>query len=156
MSSPKFSRIVQTLVDRLQVIEQGAGYYTDIGARILLNMRPPQVDELPCCMLFAGERTVESVAGCQTRVDMDITVIGYDSHNDADALTIGDRLQSDIQRAVELEDASLGGLLRRQYGLAFQSSELFLPEIGTNAVGARVTYSAPHIRLTGDPEIKED
>ncbi len=152
MSRPKLTRIVETVAQRVAVVTQGAGYYTDIGERVYLDMRPPQTDELPCALVYAGERTTESESGCNTRVLMDITVVGYAMRKDS-ALIIGDELQSDIQRAVELEDSSLDGLLRRQYGLAFSSSEIFMPEIGVDAVGARVTYSAPHVRVYGDPEI---
>jgi hypothetical protein len=84
---------------------------------------------------------------------MDISVIGYLPRTSDDFLVLGDAIQSDIQRAVELEDNSLGGLLRRQYGLAYADSSIFMPEIGADAVAARVTYTAPHIRVSGDPEI---
>ena len=152
MSRPKLTRILQTVASRLQVISQDDGYYTDIGRSIRLDMREPQADDLPCCLVTMGERTLESNSGCTDRIDMEITVVGYMPLIDQ-AYIQGDEILSDIQRAVELEDSTLGGLLRRQFGLAFLSSEIYMPEIGANAVGARVTYSAPHVRVTGDPEI---
>lgn len=152
MSSPKFTRIVQAVADRCLTITEENGYYTNIGARVLLDLRQPQADELPCIMVFAGQRTVQETLNCAARTDMEIIILGYVERIDQ-PLILGDQVQSDIQRAVELEDETLGGLLRGQHGLAYASSEIFMPEVGANVVGARVTYSAPSVRLTGNPEI---
>ena len=152
--SPKYSRIIEAVRQRVEQISPSNGFYTDIGRDIRLDMRTPQISDMPVSLVYAGGRTVESTMGCNSRVEMEINVIGYLELTGEPFLTLGDYIQSDIQRAVELADNSLGGLLRRQYGLTFSDSEIFMPEIGASAVGARVTYSAPHIRITGDPEIK--
>lgn len=152
MLRPKLTRILQAVAERLEVISQLNGYYTDIGRSIRLDMREPQAEDIPCCLVMMSERSLESNSGCTSRIDMQITVVGYTPLIDQ-AYVHGDEILSDIQRAVELKDTTLGGLLRRQFGLAFLSSEIYMPEIGASAVGARVTYSAPHMRIAGDPEI---
>ncbi len=150
--SSKLQRIIDAVADRLAVINTGAGYYTDIGNSVFRNQRDPQENELPCCLVFFGERAAETQQCENIRTAMTITVIGY-TERLSDSEDQGTQILADIQRAVELADDTLGGLLRGQFGLAFVSDEIFMPEVGANAAGARVTYSAPHVRIYGDPEI---
>ena len=152
MSQPKLARIINTVAARLADIDQASGYYTDIGTNVRRDRREPGSDELPACLVYLGERLVETTNGARARCEMTITVMAYDDCL-GDAEARGIELLADIQRAVELPDVTLDGLIRDQHGLAFVSDEIFMPEIGTTAVGARVTYSAPHIRNLGDPEI---
>ena len=149
---PKLQRILDVIATRLESIAMEFDYFTNMGLKIWRDQRPPQADSLPCCMVYLETRTAESQQCAATRCTMLINVIGYAERIDP-AEDLGIQMLADIQRAVELEDDTLGGLLRGQFGLAFVSEEIFMPEVGANAVGARVTYSAPNVRLYGDPEI---
>ncbi len=149
---PKLQRILDVIAYRLESIAMEFDYFTNMGLKVWRDQRPPQADSLPCCMVYLETRTAESQQCEATRCTMLINVIGYAERIDP-AEDLGIQMLADIQRAVELEDDTLGGLLRGQFGLAFVSEEIFMPEVGANAVGARVTYSAPNVRLYGDPEI---
>ncbi len=152
MSSPKLYKIIDAIAKRLEVIFQEDGFYTNMGLSVIRTQRAPQADEMPCCIVYLGERSAESQQCDRTRCTMLINVIGY-AERLPDAEQLGMQIMADIQRAVELEDTTLGGLLRGQFGLGFESEEIFVPEVGANVVGARVTYSAPNVRIYGDPEI---
>jgi hypothetical protein len=108
---------------------------------------------MPCVLVVLGERSAAETKTEAARVDMLITVLAYEQR-DNDSEAQGADLLADIQRAVETGDMTLGGLVRDQYGLTWQGDEIFMPEAGQNAVGARVVYSAPHVRKLGDPEIE--
>jgi len=149
---PKLQRIVDAVATRLESIAMENGYYTNMGLRVLRNQRAPQLEELPCCMVYIGQRTAESQQCEAVRCAMTINVMGYAERIDPSEI-LGYEILSDIQRAVELEDDTLGGLLRGAFGLAFASEQILLPEVGANAVGATVVYSAPNIRVMGDPEL---
>lgn len=153
MSQPKLLRILDAVATRLTTIAPAGGFYTDIGARVRRDRREPTLGELPCVVVYSGERLAAETKNRRARCELAITVIAYaDGYPDAEA--IGVELLADIQRAIETTDNTLGGLLSSERGgLAFASDEIFLPEIGASAVGARVTYTAPHVRNAGDPEI---
>ena len=153
MPAPKLTRIIDAVAARLADIQVANGYYTDMGLRVILDFRAPQSEELPAVSVFLGERAAESNLGCDARVEMLINVIGYVAKDGGQAYLLGDEILADIQRAMETEDETLGGLLRFQYGMAYAADEIFMPEVGADAVGARVSYTAPHVRKYGDPEI---
>lgn len=148
---PKVLRILETIRDRLQVISQAAGYWSDIGSDVRLSRQQPNDVEAPCVLVYRNNRAVEEMSHAAARCSFTITVEAYAERGPDDTLT-GEQLLADIQQAVELEDETLDGLLTQQYGLAFESDEVFFPETGANVVGAAVTYSAPHIRKHGNPD----
>ncbi len=149
---PKLQQIVDAIATRLESVAMEFGYYTNMGLKVHRDQRPPQADSLPCCMVYLETRSAESQQCDAIRCTLLINVIGYAERIDPSE-DLGIQMLADIQRAVELEDDTLGGLLRGQFGLAFVSDEIFMPDVGVNAVGARVVYSAPHVRFYGDPEI---
>lgn len=156
MPTPKLQRIVDTIADRAAVITIANGYYTDIGAEVFRDRRPPQVQELPAMMIYLGERIGAETQSCRTRCDHTITVSGYVAVNETDSSEeLGIQLLADIQKAIEIEsDSTLSGELNgAAYGMVFASDEIYLPDTGEDVVGARVTYSIPHIRKYGDAEI---
>jgi len=152
MSGSKVLRILQAVKGRLQAVNQAGGYVTDIGNDVRLTRAQPADIEAPCALVFRNDRTVVETSHAASRCDFTITVEAY-AEIVGDEMEAGEALIADIQQAVELEDETLGGLLTQQYGLTFQSDEIFFPETGANVVGAAVTYSAPHIRKHGNPEL---
>lgn len=150
MSSPKLLRILQAVASRGYAIRQADGYYTDLGSDVRLDKREPDINDLPVLLVYLGTRTAEDTQNKRAKCATTITVEGFCAPA-GDAETIGIEMLADIQRAIELEDETLGGLTPQ--GLEFQSDEIYMPESGENVVGAMVTYTAPHIRKSGDPEI---
>jgi hypothetical protein len=142
MPAPKRLRIVNAVAARAEAV-----------GRVYRDQREPQGPEVPCLMVWAGERTAEETKNKRSRCTFTVTVAGFRSLDAGDSEVIGNEILADIAAAVELEDETLGGLLREQNGLEFLSEEIYFPESGENVVGARVTYSAPHVRFYGDPEI---
>jgi len=153
MPASKLIRIVDAVAARLAAITIANGYNTNIGRAVLRDRLEPGLEEMPCVLVVLGERSAAETKTEAARVDMLITVLAYEQR-DNDSEAQGADLLADIQRAVETGDMTLGGLVRDQYGLTWQGDEIFMPEAGQNAVGARVVYSAPHVRKLGDPEIE--
>lgn len=154
MLRPKLLRILDTVAARLQVIARADGYYTDIGCSIRLDKREPHLDDMPCCLVYLSDGVAGQVQNQRQRVEQSITVVGFVSRDAREAEEVGIELLADIQRAVELEDAALSSLLLNvAYGLTPQEFGVTLPESGVDAVAAFITYSAPYIRRSGDPEI---
>jgi hypothetical protein len=154
MSSPKLLRILETVALRLSGVRRAAGYYSDIGQLVIMDRIPPSEDDLPCVQVILGTRDSEenSSDGEQARAKTTVDVIAYAKCN-SDSEIVAAQLLADIQIAVETADSTLGGMLHRPAGLLWVEDEIFPVETGSNAVGARVSYSAPHIRKYGNPEI---
>lgn len=155
MSAPKLTRILEVIASRLEVVDQAAGYYSDIGTDVRLDRRPPDVSTLPCVLVYLEPAEVDRVTGNREQVALSITVEAFahlkpGGHFEGQ----GVELLSDIQKAVELADDTLGGLVSgANQGIRPASFETALPEQGVNAVSARITYAVPYIRKSGDPEI---
>jgi hypothetical protein len=162
--SPKLFRILDRIGTMLQVVRSANGYRTDIGQYVALDSRAPHVDDLPLVACFLGTRERVAAKGApDERVSprggsalcqQQLIVVGYDRvQAHAASEQIGIDIISDIQRALEQYDDTLGRLLiRNQGGLAWLSDEIFLPDIGENVVAGRVVYAIPHHRKSGDPE----
>lgn len=153
MSAPKLKRILDAVAARAATMLVAAGYYANLGEDVRLDRRWPPASEVPVTLVYLSERSAEETRAGRARCAQEITVAGFRAL-DGDPEAIGIEILADIQRALELSDCTLGGLLQASAnGLAFISDEIYLPEAGENAVGARVTYSVPHVRTMGDPEI---
>lgn len=153
MPAPKTLRILNAVAERLAVISQARGYYSDVGCDIRLDRREPNLEDLPCAQVFLSEGSIEDEQNRRHLVGQSLTVIVYDLANGRETEVVGWQLVADIQSAIEGEDVTLEGLLiGRRDSLAPESFEIILPESGVNAVAARITYAVPHIRKWGDPE----
>lgn len=153
MSAPKLTRIVNELAARAATILTGNGFYSDMGAQVFRDRRPPQTSELPCVLITLNERSAVENLTYRARCDQTVTVTGFRAL-DGDSEPIGIEILADIQRAIETSDETLGGLLMgAQYGLQYASDEIFLPDTGESVVAGQIVYSIPHIRRSGDPDI---
>lgn len=154
MSAPKLLRILQGVADRVRVIGQADGYYSDIGRDVRLDRYEPAADDLPAALVFLGERVREGHRPDAAKAQQSLVIAAYVKADGRASEEVAVQLLADIQRAVELEDSTLGGLLQgTQYGLAWAGDEILQPDQGEHVVGAQVTYAIPHIRKSGDPEI---
>lgn len=154
MSSPKILRILQAVADRVATIAPSAGFYSDIGIDVRLDQREPELCDLPCALVFLSAGEVVDAQNRRQAIDQSITVIGYAVPGTQGAQVVGWQLIADIQRAVETVDDALVGLINQPRGdLIPQSFAVTLPDPGTNAVAAQITYAVPSIRLSGDPEL---
>lgn len=157
MSTTKLERILVEVRARLEVIDQAAGFYTDIGCDVRLDRIEPELDDAPLCSVFFGEGSVDEARNKRQRIGLSITVIGYSGLViGVSPQTRGAQILADIARALELPDRTLGGLLiDSENGLDLESFEIQTPESGVDIVAARATYAVPHVRKYGDPEIAQ-
>jgi len=154
MAQPKTLRILEAVADRLAVVSQAAGYFSEIGCDVRLDQREPNIEDLPCARVYLSEGVIDERQNDRQAVTQSVNVIAFDRVDTREAEAVGWQLVADIQKAIELDDNTIGGLLASaREGLAVQSFEVSLPETGANAVAARVTYAVSHIRKSGDPEI---
>ena len=154
MPAPKLQRVIDELASRAAAILTAGGYYSDMGATVLLDRQSPHQAQLPCVQIYLGERTQSETRNRRAMADVAVTVVGYRALGEGTSEQVGIEILSDIQRAIETDDDRMGGLLNgAAYGLHWQSDEIFLPGSGESVVAAQVIYAAPHVRLSGDPEI---
>lgn len=155
MSSPKLQRIIDTIAARAATILVADGFYSDIGLNVLRDRREPHGDDMPCLVVFMNNRVASDVQNKRQKCAQTVTVAGYRVLADGEETeTIGIEILSDIQTAVEAGDEKLGNLLQgTQYGMTYESDQIFMPDMGGSAVCGQVTYAIPHIRKSGDPEI---
>ena len=154
MSAPKRLRILYAVRDRLQVINQAAGYYTDVGRDVRLDRRDPDLEHAPLCHLYFEAGEVQRTQNERQSIDQPVTIVAVAPLKSHEPEELGEMLLADIQRAVELNDRSLGGLLSlATEGLQPVAFEISMPESGSNVVAAAISYAAPYIRPSGDPEI---
>jgi len=145
----------EAIAARAAAIRLANGYFADLGARVLRDRQAPYASQCPCLVVALGERTAAETGYRVALCELTVEVIGYRTLDSGDAESIGVEILADIQRAVELDDAHLGGLLGgSEKGLAFQSEQVFLPDAGEGVVAGQVVYSAPHIRRAGEPDIE--
>lgn len=154
MPAPKLLRIVNELAERASQMRVANGYYSDMGETVLRDRQPPHAAQLPCVQIYVGERTQSDTRNRRAAADMPITVIGYRMLGGNESEQVGIEILADIQQALEAGDERLGGLLNgATHGLHWSSDQIYLPESGESVVAAEVTYAAPHVRHSGDPEI---
>lgn len=154
MSSPKLLRIVDAVAARLEAISQGAGYYTDIGCKVRKSRREPSIEDTPCVNVVLGTRTVTEARNERQSCEQQIIIVGYLRLMGVETEVLGIEMLADIQKAVELEDETVGGLLLGAAGgLQFAGDFVVPPEPGEQALAVQVNYSIPHMRRSGDPEI---
>ena len=156
MSAPKPVRILQAAGARAAVINQAAGYYTDIGCDVVIaRFEPAAPDGVPCLRLWLQPRTLQQDGNTGQRVAQQLIVAGYDMIGTAEPEVRGQQILADIQRAMELPDTGLGNLLLigpGDGGLSWQADRVVYEE-GSSVVCGQVAYAIPHRRKAGDPEI---
>jgi|GEM_PF-6312965 len=150
MSDPKLLTIIKAIETRLLAIDASGLFNTDIGSTVVRGKRNFQSDELPACCCYLLPRTFEDAPAHGDRLKMDATVV-VESHG-----ATGDHpedtailMMADIQRAIELEDETLGGLVIGK--LQYQGDAISYPDDGGKHVSVQVQYAIPHMRHYGDP-----
>lgn len=154
MSSPKILRILEIVADRVARISPGEGYFSNIGCDVRLDQREPELVDLPCALVFLSPAEIVDAQNRRAVVEQSITVIGYVAPGAQAAQVAGWQVIADLQRAIEIDSNTLVGLIHQSRGdLIPQSFAVTLPDPGVNAVAAQITYAAPTVRLSGDPEL---
>lgn len=150
--TPRRRAIVEAFQTRLGAIAVADGFRTDAGLHIFLQETPALGDDDPDIAIALLTRADESSwqgEHVMLRLPVEIQAVAKDSL-DAPWLLVEDLL-ADIKTAVELEDRTLGGLVRRQIErgatVTVERAE------GSTVVGLSITYVAPYTERWGHPEV---
>lgn len=150
MAEPKLLTILKTLQTRLKEINGQGDFYHNLN-KIERAKRQFSEDELPAGVILFGGRDVErSVESARSKMNASVSIELYAEVNNREAEDVAIELLADIQRAIELEDTFLNGLLRSQ--LSFERESILYPEESGETVGVRVEYAIPHVRRYGNPD----
>ena len=145
----KLKTIVDTLATRLANILQTGSYNTDIG-KYVYRGQGQVPDERNACSIYLGNRTAEETKGERQKVEATVTIEAVHSFT-SNPENLAIETLSDIQKAIEVEDATFSKLLYTP-GFQWVSDSIEYPENSEYRVAVQVTYSIPHIRHFGDAD----
>lgn len=153
MNAPKLQRILVAISDRLSQINTGDGYYTNAGQQVVRGQHSLDHTCLPGVSISLETRASRDALKRNAIVDATVVVEALAEIKAEPAEDVAVYMAADIQRALESDDRTLGGLLVADSagGLTWQTDEIIYPEASETQVGVRVTYAIPHIRRPGDP-----
>lgn len=145
----KLLSILKAIQSRLEAVDGTGSFNTKIGQTVIRGQRQFSENELPASVCFMPGRSVEAEAGERAKLGSTVVIESHHTTGEHPEDTAIEML-ADIQRAVELEDDTLGGLLRGR--LSFVSDLISYPEDAGSYVSVQVVYSIPHVRHYGDPD----
>jgi hypothetical protein len=149
-------RILQAVITRVAAITTENGYTTDAGRNVLVGLLPKLGDGDPESVIAislqdqSAELTRLHVAGTWP-IEI-IAVVNANAQRDEPALLVEDVL-ADIQRALELEDRTLGGLINAQE-FEVGPTRVFGRDSASDVVAASQTYSFYVQRAFGAPDVR--
>lgn len=143
-------RIIQALADRLRVIQVANGFGTDAGLLTFLGEVPTFGPDDPdvAIALAVGDSETGGRVEAMTLLPIEIQALAK-ADISAPLLSIEATI-TDIRKAVELEDRSLGGECKQ---LTRGPVRALPRESGMDVVGAGVEYRALYGEKWGDPEL---
>lgn len=150
MATSRRQQVIEAIRSRLEVIAIADGFNTDAGAKIFLEEAPPLGPDDPdvAIAIVIGDDNPtlhgEHVFGT---LPIEIQALAK-ADLDEPWLAVEGVLQ-DIKRAIELEDRSLGRLLRSR--LERKPTRTLPREAGSTSVGVSITYEAPIAEKWGEP-----
>lgn len=156
MSSTR-QRILEALKARAEEITTANGFQTDLGKHVLLGeiptfgeADPPQV---LCILPQEDQVTVMRGRKLILTLPVDFAVIVKTGQCGWANVEAG---IADVKKAVELADATLGGLLRagneNDEGLQRGTTEPLERSSGSAYIGASITYGCQYSEAWGSPE----
>lgn len=143
-------QILEALRDRLQAITQDAGFATNAGRQVLLGEAPSfgPDDPVAAIAILVGEDQV-SRTGEHAIILLPVLIAAL-ARADLDQPWVAvEQVLEDIKRAVELEDRTLGRLLRTR--MERGSTRTLERDEGQVAIGAAITYVLPYAEVWGQP-----
>jgi len=144
--------ILEAVRTRLKAITIADGFMTDAGAMVFLNEAPALGPDDPdvAIAILVGE-DIQTWQGEHVMLQLPIQIQAIAKADvDAPWLAVEDVL-GDIKKAIELEDRTLGGLVKRQ--IERRHTVTLEREPGSTYVGVGITYMAPYTERWGHPEI---
>jgi hypothetical protein len=142
--------ILEALKGRVEAIQVVDGFATDAGLSVFLGERPrlgPDDPEIAIAIVVFDD--VVKSQGRKYFIALPVGICAL-ARADLDApWTSVEAILGDLKKAVELEDLTLGGLLRANFERG--STRTLDRESGTTTVGAMVTYELQYSETWGKP-----
>jgi hypothetical protein len=160
MADTRRERILAAIKSRLEAIDSDDGYRTNLGRTVKLGEIPrfgPDDPKQALCIL-PEEDQVEPGVFQEGKVPVvwPISIGILVSPDISQPWLIVEAGLRDVKVAMESGDRTLGGLLKggrnNPGGLLRGTTETFPRQMGSEAVGAKITYAAPYWETWGDPE----
>lgn len=151
MSSPsKRQRIVLALMTRLQAIRTVDGFETGAGSAVFYGETPSLgPDDPEVAIVVVPQEDESSYQGVKMFLKLPIQIQAIAKADVNTPYLAAEAVLTDIKRAVELTDRTLGGLVARQIE---RGPTVVLPrEPGSETVGLGITYRAPYEEVWGAP-----
>jgi len=158
MALSRRQRILEALQARVEVIRVENGFQTDLGKTVQLGVLPTFGPDDPPQVLaiLPGEDVIGDLQLGKVPIMLPVNFAVLVKPDVSEPWVIVEQGLSDIKKAVELEDRSLGGLLspgrNNAEGLVRGSTETMERRSGSEVVGALITYGAKYSESWGLPE----
>jgi hypothetical protein len=145
-------RILEAYRERLQAITGPAGFFTEAGRAVYLGELPMLgTDDPDDAIAILGQQDDWRQQGRAFFVRWPVTIWALTKADRDDPYLALEDVLADIERAVELDDLTLGGLVYQP--IVRVAPRLTLPrEDGSSVVGAGVTYANEWKEGWGQPE----
>src|SRR5688572_28477953 len=150
MASPNRQLIIEALRDRLKVIEVANGFTTDAGRALFVGETPELGDTDPDAAIAMVIREDQiTYQGVNLMVMLSISIQALVKVELDQPYLLIEAMLGDIKRAVELEDRTLGGLVKRQIQRSI--TRTMEREPGSTTAGVSILYVCPYTEVFGDP-----
>lgn len=139
-------RRLEALVARLQVIQTSGGFQTDAGAAVFLGDTPNLGPDDPDSALVVVPGDTQPGANRMEVLPVEIQGVAK-ADLDRPYLAV-EAMLSDVAESIELEDRTLGGLIK---SMELGAARALPREDGSTVVGVGQTYLLSYIREWGAP-----
>lgn len=150
-------QILEALRTRAEAISVGNGFDTNAGATLFLGVIPSLGEGDPGAALAMIPRTdiidVNSTDKMPIELPVDFIAIAKPSLDEPWVAI--EQLLGDVKKAIELDDRTLGGLLRggrNKSGMYRGTTDTLERRSGEEMVGALITYVCPYSECWGEPD----
>jgi hypothetical protein len=150
MTTPNRQLIIEALRDRLKVIEVANGFTTDAGRALFLGETPELGEGDPDAAIAMVIREDDvRYQGMNLMIGLPVSIQALVKVSLDQPYLLIEALLGDIKRAVELEDRTLGGLVKRQIQRGV--TRTMEREPGSTTAGVSILYVCPYTEVFGDP-----
>lgn len=157
MAGSRRQRILDAFKARVEAIRIEDGFETDLGLNVLMWELPAFGPDDPKQVLAIIPREDQVAAALSNiPIDLPVDVAVLVSPELANPGALIEAALRDVKKAVELEDRTLGGLLRggrnNPGGIVRGTTEPYPRQSGSQVAGASITYVLPYVEAYGDPD----
>lgn len=145
-TSSRRQAVLEAVVARLQAIEVANGYATDAGQTVFLGEAPALGPDDPPVAIAVVARDTQPAPNRFEVLPIEIQAIAKADLNQP--YMAAETVFSDVARAMELTDRTLGGLVK---DIEIGPTRLLPRDDGSTAVGTSIVYELSYVRVWGTP-----